>query len=367
MGTFHNFILSTTSTLEGYKIKKYYGTVTSHVVAGTGLFSDFAAGMSDIFGGRSESYQKQLISIKEDVLKRLKEEAAYLGANGIVGLKVDFDEISGKGKTMFMVSALGTAVQIEFIGSKEEADLQSGGLTRVTSDELNLETIKPALIDSFNKSNYRTSKEDWEYITENAITEAFDDVFNYVKKISENWNEDYSDSYNYHKEYEDYLNNLPDEFMIENIYKLFYANHKKIKEIAFNLIDERELLNLRQLKIILNSGKIMAKKYALKTLYKCDKRFYLKEDVAEFEEIKNIVKINFPEVGERLSKKKLLSSNEVESWICPSCKKENSSEDKFCKKCGSDIRGFFEKDINPEDVIKDIDKKLEVLRKLLNK
>ena len=365
MGAFHNFILSTTPDLDGHRIKKYYGAVTSHVVAGTGLFSDFAAGMSDIFGGRSESYQKQLISIKEEVLKRLKEEAAYLGANGIVGLKIDFDEISGKGKTMFMVSALGTAVQIEFMGNKEDADLQSGGLTRITSDELTLETVKQSLIDSFKRSNYKTSKEDWEYITENAITEAFDDVFNYVKKKSKDWSEQYIDDYNkYLKEFKDYLNNLPDEFMIENIYKLFYTSDKKIREIAFNLIDERELLNLQQLKKILNSEQIMVKKSALKTLYKCDKRFYSKEDITEFEKIKNIVKTNFPEVGERLSKKKLMSSNEVESWICPSCKKENSSEDKFCKKCGSDIRGFFEKDVNPEDVISDIDNKLEVLKRL---
>ena len=83
--------------------------------------------------GGHQSYQKQLISIKDEVLKRLKDEATVLGSNGIVGLRIDFDEISGKGKTMFMVSALGTAVQIEFMGNKDGADLQSGGLTRVTS------------------------------------------------------------------------------------------------------------------------------------------------------------------------------------------------------------------------------------------
>ena len=148
MGVFHNFILSTTPTLDGYKIKKYFGTVTSHVVTGTGLFSDIAAEFRDVFGGRSASYQKQLISVKEEVFKKLKEEATALGANGIVGLRVDFDEVSGKGKTMFMVSALGTAVQIEFMGNKEEADLQSSGLSQVVSDKLNLEIEKLTLIKS---------------------------------------------------------------------------------------------------------------------------------------------------------------------------------------------------------------------------
>ena len=77
MSAYPNFIISTTPTLEGYKIKNYFGTLTSHVVAGTGLFSDFAASMSDIFGGRSESYQKQLISLKEEVFKSLKTMQKY--------------------------------------------------------------------------------------------------------------------------------------------------------------------------------------------------------------------------------------------------------------------------------------------------
>jgi uncharacterized protein YbjQ (UPF0145 family) len=362
MGSFHNFILSTTSTLEGYKIKKYYGTVTSHVVAGTGLFSDFAAGMSDIFGGRSESYQKQLISIKDEVLKRLKNEASVFGANGIVGLKVDFDEISGKGKTMFMVSAIGTAVQIEFLGSKEEFNFQGSALNQVTSDLLNLEIEKKELMNLFNKANYIPSESDWEFITNNNVTEIFNSIIDYVNKISEVWKWDHEPHY---KEFETYIKSLPEEFLMENVHELFHNSYTKVRELAFTLINERDLLNIEQLKKILKSQKIMAKKYALKTLFNCDKRFYSKEDISEFEEIKNIVKTNFPELGERISKKKLMSSDEVENWICPSCKKENSTEDKFCKKCGSDIRGFFEKDIRPEDVIKDIDNKLAVLKKLL--
>ena len=107
-----NFIITTTNTLEGYSIEKYYGVVSSHVVAGTGLFSDFAASFSDVFGGRSGSYQKQLNSIKNEVLSNLEKEAKLLGANGVLGLKIDFDEISGKGKTMLMVTALGTAVKL---------------------------------------------------------------------------------------------------------------------------------------------------------------------------------------------------------------------------------------------------------------
>lgn len=360
MGVFHNFILTTTSDLDGHRIKKYYGTVTSHIVAGTGLFSDFAAGVSDIFGGRSETYQKQLISIKDEVLKRLKEEAILLGANGIVGLRVDFDEISGKGKTMFMVSAIGTAVSIEFNEEKQ----MSGKIERINSDNLNIELETLSYKKKFKMDKVRLAKDDWEYITENSITELFDDLFRIINDSSKDWNEAYQDSIPHLKEYVEYLKNLPDDFLNTNIYELFFAQSKIVKKLAFSLIEERDLLNFSQIKKVLSSNFLMAKKYALKTVYHCDKKYYSREDITEFEEIKSLVNDNFPEVGEKLSKKKLMSSSEVENWICPSCKKENSSEDKFCKKCGSDIRGFFEKDVNPEDVIEDIDNKLEVLNRL---
>ncbi len=362
MVAFNNFILSTTPTLEGYKINKYFGTVTSHIVTGTGLFSDFAAGMSDIFGGRSESYQKQLISIKEEVLKRLKDEATVLGANGVVGLRVDFDEISGKGKTMFMVTAIGTAVYLENTNKNKDDMTNNYNSNQITSEKLNIEIRKRELVEYLNV-NSSVSLEDWEYIKENSIIEVFDPLIKIMNKQSKSWN---ASDETYYIFYDDYIRALPDDFLLENIYKLFFADHNKLRELAFSLIQERELLNLQRIKTALSLDKLMAKKFALKTLYNCDKRMYSKEDVAEFEEVKNIIKNNFPELGEKVSKKKLMSSDQKETWICPHCKKENSEEEKFCKKCGCDIRGFYEKDIFPEDVITDINSKLEVLTKILN-
>jgi len=101
---------TTTSSLEGWLIQHYKGPVAAHVVAGTNIFSDFFAGFSDIFGGRSGAYQEQLQRLYGYAVRALGQEAAGRGANWIVGLRVDFDEISGQGKQMFMVTATGTAV-----------------------------------------------------------------------------------------------------------------------------------------------------------------------------------------------------------------------------------------------------------------
>ena len=84
------------------KIESYLGPISAHIVAGTGFFSDFTAGFSDIFGGRSQSYQKQLSAINEEAVELLKKKAILLGGTAIVGLHIDHDEISGKAKQMFM-------------------------------------------------------------------------------------------------------------------------------------------------------------------------------------------------------------------------------------------------------------------------
>ena len=82
-----------------------------NVVIGTNVFSDLFASFTDFFGGRSGTYRDGLERIYNEAIKELKEKAIYLGANAIIGLSIDFDEIFGKDKSMFMVAATGTAVK----------------------------------------------------------------------------------------------------------------------------------------------------------------------------------------------------------------------------------------------------------------
>lgn len=106
-------IVTTTNSVEGYSIRQYLGVVNANVVIGTNLFSDIAASLTDVFGGRSDSYKSKLTTIYDEVMKELIGKAENYHADAIVGLHVDFDEVSGGGKSMFMVSASGTAVCIE--------------------------------------------------------------------------------------------------------------------------------------------------------------------------------------------------------------------------------------------------------------
>lgn len=111
-------LLSTTSELNGWDIVDYADVVSSQIVIGTGVFSDLFAGVTDFMGGNSGSYEKQLKQLNNKALDHLSEQAKSLNANAVVGIKLDYDEISGKGKQMFMLTATGTAVIAKKINTK---------------------------------------------------------------------------------------------------------------------------------------------------------------------------------------------------------------------------------------------------------
>lgn len=108
-----NVIIVTTEQIAHYTIKKYCGLVTANQVVGANLFADMFAGLTDIVGGRSGAYREKLDDLYKDVKEQLSDKARDLGANAVVGFRINFDEVSGKGKSMFMVTCIGTAVVVE--------------------------------------------------------------------------------------------------------------------------------------------------------------------------------------------------------------------------------------------------------------
>jgi uncharacterized protein YbjQ (UPF0145 family) len=82
-------------------------------VFGMNIFRDFFAGMTDLFGGRSSASQKVLRDARNTCLKELKKEAYDLGADGVMGIDLDYSEISGKDKGMLFLVASGTAVKLK--------------------------------------------------------------------------------------------------------------------------------------------------------------------------------------------------------------------------------------------------------------
>lgn len=107
-----DLILTTTPNVEGKRITAYLGIVTGEAIVGANIFKDLFASITDIVGGRSGAYERELIKARQIALQEVADAARKLGANAVVGIDLDY-EVLGQGGSMLMVSASGTAVQVE--------------------------------------------------------------------------------------------------------------------------------------------------------------------------------------------------------------------------------------------------------------
>jgi uncharacterized protein YbjQ (UPF0145 family) len=104
-------IVSTTPSVEGRAIAEYKGIVTGEAIMGANIFKDIFAGIRDIVGGRSATYERELRRAREIALEEIKTAAAEMGANAIVGVDLDYETIGANG-AMLMVTISGTAVVV---------------------------------------------------------------------------------------------------------------------------------------------------------------------------------------------------------------------------------------------------------------
>jgi uncharacterized protein YbjQ (UPF0145 family) len=104
-------LLTTTPSVEGKNITRYCGVVAGEAILGANLFKDLFAGIRDLVGGRSATYERELQKAREIALQELQDRARELGANAVVGIDLDY-EVIGQNGSMLMVSASGTAVVI---------------------------------------------------------------------------------------------------------------------------------------------------------------------------------------------------------------------------------------------------------------
>ena len=88
----------------------YLGIVSGETIIGANLFKDFFAGIRDIVGGRSGSYEDVLREAKETALREMSEQAERMGANAVIGVDLDYETVGSSG-SMLMVTAAGTAVR----------------------------------------------------------------------------------------------------------------------------------------------------------------------------------------------------------------------------------------------------------------
>jgi uncharacterized protein YbjQ (UPF0145 family) len=102
-------LITTTQTIEGRPVETYLGIVTGEAIMGANIFRDFFAGIRDIIGGRSGSYEQIVSKGREIAFKEMQERAQHLGGNAIIGVAIHYETVSQG--SMLMVTCSGTAVR----------------------------------------------------------------------------------------------------------------------------------------------------------------------------------------------------------------------------------------------------------------
>ena len=106
-------IIVTTECASDLRITERLGIITAECVLGMHFFKELVAGLTDVFGGRSKSLQRELKKLRETAIDELRAEAFSIGADAVVAVDLDYSEISGGGKTMLFLVASGTAVRLD--------------------------------------------------------------------------------------------------------------------------------------------------------------------------------------------------------------------------------------------------------------
>lgn len=342
-------IITTTNSIEGMEIEKYYDLISTNVVLGTNIFSDIGASFSDFFGGTSEIYQNKLERIYKIALDKLKQKAKALNANGIVGVNIDFDEVSGGGKSMFMISAIGMAVKLKSIEKLNQ--IEEGQKTTFTAEEVESVMVKLKIISKVKTKNSLTDN-DWEFLLENSVKEI-------IPPLLEEYLLAFKDSTNIITDYQKRLRKFfplllkqMDESIVS---KILYENIQANPIIIITLIKEAESFDPELTLGLIESGKGHIGIHTLDT----HKRYYTDENLNTMNSI--LEQLNkIPNTGKIEIVKGILGSKE--KYICER-NHSNPIEEEFCGHCGKSIKGLSKNEVY---LINEFKLRVEGLKLLLN-
>jgi uncharacterized protein YbjQ (UPF0145 family) len=105
-------LITTSTSLEGYKITKHLGIVRGITVRSRGLGGNFVGGIQTLFGGKIGVYVNLCEQAREEAYQLMLQHAAERGANAVLNMRYDANEVMA-GVTE--VLAYGTAVVVEKI------------------------------------------------------------------------------------------------------------------------------------------------------------------------------------------------------------------------------------------------------------
>ena len=324
----------TGSSIEGWKIQHYQGPVSANIVAGTGMFGDFAAGLSDIFGGHSTAYQRQLDSIKSEALAQIARAASSQGANWIIGLKLDFDEISGKGKQMLMVSAVGTAVTATSQDRAEDSVTE-----RIQSRQLESYMIRAGLLARLQAGDLVDSARVRQDLVEHVVVEGL--PWRFQQQASVQQASALESTVNAYSELIDELIRKLETTEVGSasprLYECLAAAKPQATDLIIDAIVRNSMTSFPFLLEGLNSTNGAFQMVVLQTI-KGRPRFYSQADIPILRQIQQFCETGFPQLTTSIERKGLLGKKILTHCPC-GCDFDQSEGSGYCPACDRDGGG----------------------------
>ena len=273
--------------------------------------------------------------------KELKQKAINLGANAIVGFKVDFDEISSRDKSMFMVSVSGTACIIE----KNDEDIKAVDChSQISSIDLQKEIQRRYIVSQIKKSS-PICKEWVEFLLENPQIEIVEDLIKRYISLDVNYNS------NEVTNIKQILSVIPANHIIPFVYK--YFKYKKIRDLIekYNLFDSNSIYEIIKQELHIGIHLLSA-----------TKEYYNTNDLQGMKRILEYLN-NLPNTGNIENVKGgIFSKCDEKKFVCENGHK-NSIDFIFCEKCGINIKGLNEEELN---IIEEFKEKCNIIEDYIN-
>lgn len=337
-------LLSTTGTLDGWDVVDYLTPVSAQFVIGTGLFADFFSSWTDFFGTHSRSYEKKLEMIHKKALAMVTEKARALGANGVVGLRVDHDEISGSGKSMLMVTASGTAVRISRRAGSVEGPEKSKYDRAVSASDVQVQIHRQELNDWAQEGRVAWSDADWEFILENQVLEvipayiAGTDTFLAKDPIG-----DYKEKWK--ARFLEMFSTFPPESTVPQLY-LALGRHGTLAEWILEVLAQINGFDAGAIRDGITGSNPTARTRVVSAV-RADKPSYSSTDRTELLELAALIEESYP-IAATITSRGMIGSKS--QWICL-CEKTVPESNDRCS-CGRDRRGFEAGYLHPETAAK---------------
>lgn len=312
-----DILITTSDNFSSSDIEKQLGIVDSQIVVGANIFRDVFAGFRDLFGGETKGYKKDIDKMKKGAFSNIKAQANQRGANAVISVRIDLDEVSGGGKSMFMLNVYGSAVKLE------ESALESDQVND-TIDEITIEDVK----------YYKTRNH-----LQNRISQSKKVDINKISKYSL-WTEEkalevLSNSPNPKRVIIDNLSEIPIQYIEKFLINKIHLPELHYWDSIYDNLSARNWFNYDLINQLLREENHVKRFRGLK-LCTITKDFYEKDEIAKLNSLGDFLATDFDTSVQTKKVDKMIGSKEV--YVCPYCLRETKIDSH--SECGKNKYGL---------------------------